>query len=94
MIALAKASGRFVPIYRPTRWSNPFSHLEYSRAKFKVASVAEALRCYELWLPDQLELIADLFMLHGKVLGCVCAPRPCHGYILARLADEAVELLS
>lgn len=88
LITEARAAGRFVDIRRPSRWSNPFSHLEHSRARFKVRSVGEALASYALWLPDQVELMADLHMLVGKVLGCVCAPRPCHGYILARLADE------
>lgn len=32
--------------------------------------------------------------LAGKVLGCWCAPRPCHGEILARLADgESLDVI-
>jgi hypothetical protein len=29
--------------------------------------------------------------LHGKVLVCFCAPKPCHGHVLAMLARELQE---
>ena len=87
-IAQAMAEDRFVAIHRPTKWSNPFSHRPNSAALFKVDSAQEALRRYAAWLPMQAELMAALADLQGRVLGCFCAPRPCHGYILARFADE------
>lgn len=31
-------------------------------------------------------------LLHGRVLGCWCAPQQCHGEVLAALAAEAVGL--
>jgi hypothetical protein len=34
------------------------------------------------------ELLAALPELAGKTFGCWCAPRPCHGEVLARLAGE------
>jgi hypothetical protein len=32
-------------------------------------------------------LMAALGELRGLVLGCWCAPRPCHGDVLVRLAN-------
>lgn len=84
--------GRFVPITRPSKWGNPFSHLPSSLAKYRVGSRAESIARYETWLHDQPELIAALPELRGMVLGCVCLPERCHGLVLARLAD-AVSLL-
>ena len=42
---------------------------------------------YEAWLLEQPELAAALPELAGKTLGCWCAPRACHGDVLARLAN-------
>lgn len=84
----AQAAGLYVAIHRPSKWGNPYSHLPKSLARFKVGSVSEALARYALWIIDQPDLICDLPSLRGKVLGCYCVPKPCHGHILARLADE------
>ena len=43
---------------------------------------------YERWLRSRPELLAQLGELEGKTLGCWCAPRACHGDVLARLAAE------
>lgn len=43
---------------------------------------------YAKWLYSQPELLADLDELIGKTLGCWCAPRACHGDVLARLAEK------
>ena len=37
---------------------------------------------------EQPELLAALPELAGKTLGCWCAPKACHGDVLARLAAE------
>ncbi|KKN79979.1 hypothetical protein LCGC14_0334870 [marine sediment metagenome] len=78
-----------VYIGRPSRWGNPFSHLFGTRAQYRVASRKEAIVRYEEWLATQPELMAALPELRGKILGCWCAPQPCHGDVLARLADAA-----
>lgn len=77
-------------IGRPSKWSNPFTHLplEKTNALFQVSSREEAIACYEQWLNEKPELLADIDELEGKVLGCWCAPNPCHGDILVRLANE------
>jgi len=76
-----------VYIGRPSKWGNPFTHLAKSAAKFRVP-FDQVLPRYEAWLLEQPELMAALPELRGKVLGCWCKPGPCHGDVLARLADE------
>ena len=76
-----------VYIGRPSKWGNPFSHQEGTLAKFKVASRDDAVDEYEKWLQSQPELLAALPELKGKVLGCWCAPKRCHGDVLSRLAN-------
>lgn len=78
-----------VYIGRPSIWGNPFSHRPGTLARYRVATLADALAQYEVWLKLQrLDLLARLPELRGKVLGCWCKPGPCHGDILARLADN------
>jgi hypothetical protein len=79
-----------VYIGRPSKWGNPFSHKDGTLAKFRVASVDEAISSYEEWIHTQPDLLADLHELRGKVLGCWCAPNACHGDVLVRMAN-AVE---
>lgn len=44
-----------IPIYRPHVLGNPFSHLSSrTRAEFKVATVEEAVSCFEVWLQEKL----------------------------------------
>lgn len=70
-------------------WGNPFSHHPSTSARFRVASVEEAIACYEEWVMSQPELLATIRKdLRGKVLGCWCHPRPCHGNVLVRIAND------
>jgi hypothetical protein len=48
---------------------------------------AEVIAKFEEWLMEQPELLAKVVELKGKRLGCWCAPLPCHGDVLARLAE-------
>lgn len=80
-----------VYIGRPSKWGNPFSHKPGTQAKYRVATREEAIRAYEEWIKTQPHLLADLKELRGKTLGCWCKPLPCHGDVLARLANEPVE---
>jgi len=77
-----------VYIGRPGPWGNPFSWKPGTLARFLVPK-EECLARYEAWLRSQPELVAKARReLRGKVLGCWCAPNPCHGDILARVAAE------
>ncbi len=62
------------------KWGNPFSVKKYGRK--------ECLRQYEHHIINNPKLLKDLHELKDKTLGCYCKPLPCHGDILARLADE------
>lgn len=78
-----------VYIGRPTKWGNPFSHLEKGTlAKFKVATRQEAVDAYKQWLQTQPQLLAALHELAGKDLICWCKPAACHGDVLLELANK------
>jgi hypothetical protein len=79
-----------VYIGRPSKWGNRFTHLARSRADIVVGSREEAVARYKEWILTQPELLAALSELQGKVLGCWCAPKACHGHVLAELADLQV----
>lgn len=86
-----KKSKYDVYIGRPSEWGNPFTHLNDGLAKYKVESRKEAIEKYEEWIQTQPELMERVHGLHGKRLGCWCAPYPCHGHVLARLAKAAFD---
>ena len=69
-----------VYIGRPSKWGNPYPLRTESQ---RAAGIAQ----YRTWLVLQPHLMAELSELFGKRLGCFCAPRPCHGDVLAELAD-------
>lgn len=74
-----------VYIGRGGPWGNPF---EIGRD----GSRAEVIAKYRVWIMSDdrvaVALRANLHKLQGQVLGCWCAPLPCHGDVLAELADE------
>lgn len=77
-----------VYIGRPSKWGNPFADREGTLAQFKVATREEAIIAYEAWIMTQPDLMASLVELQGKVLGCWCAPKECHGDVLVRLVEQ------
>lgn len=77
-------------IGRGSIWGNPFSHLKNSTAPFKVNTRQESIEKYIEWLDNQPELLSKIKTLKGKVLGCFCDPLPCHGHVLAELANEVM----
>ena len=70
-----------VYIGRPGKWGNPF---QIGRDGTREQVIAR----YERWIATRPELLAALPELAGKTLGCWCAPKACHGDVLARLAAE------
>lgn len=73
-----------VYIGRPSKWGNPFSHLA-GKGDCQVPSREDAIECYRRWIATQPQLLEDLPELDGKVLGCWCAPKSCHGDVLLEL---------
>lgn len=78
-----------VYIGRPSRWGNPFSHKPGTLAEHRVATVEEAIERFREYILSDPELMAQIPFLAGKVLGCWCKPGPCHGDVLAELAELA-----
>lgn len=61
-------------------WGNPFHEgLNGTRE--------EVIAKYRIWLLKQPQLLDQLQQLRGKVLGCWCHPKPCHGDVLLELAN-------
>lgn len=67
-------------IGRPSKWGNPFI-LDRENDRQAV------IRKYTTWLRQQHTLLKQIHELKDKVLGCWCAPKMCHGDVLAKLAD-------
>jgi hypothetical protein len=51
----------------------------------------EVMACYAVWLSRRLrhdaDFVARVASLRGRALGCYCAPRACHGDLLAAAAE-------
>jgi hypothetical protein len=65
---------------RASKWANPFRPRSPN-------DHAAAVAMYERWLRRQ-PLMDHLHELRGLDLVCWCAPLPCHGDVLLRLANE------
>lgn len=70
-----------VYIGRGSLWGNPF-------VIGKDGTREEVIAKYKQWIVTQPHMLARLHELQGKTLGCYCAPKICHGDILARMAEE------
>lgn len=82
-----------VYIGRPSRFGNPCKINEPCPVcGHEAHNRAGAIACYERYARDKVftdpTWFADVVALRGKRLGCWCSPLPCHGDVLARLADE------
>ena len=76
----SEGSASAIYIGRPSKWGNPF-------VVARDGTRAEVISAYEVWLTSQPDLMADLPELRGRDLVCHCAPLPCHGDVLLRLAN-------
>jgi hypothetical protein len=72
-----------VYVGRPSKWGNPF-------VVGRDGSRADVIAKYRAYLLDRPALVdACRRELRGKVLGCWCAPRPCHADVLAAIANPS-----
>lgn len=71
-----------VYIGRGSKWGNPF---RIGPDGDRAAVIAK----HEGWLADQHHLLRALYELRGRDLVCFCAPLPCHGDLLRRLANAS-----
>ena len=65
-----------------SRWRNPF----IGKLKEGIPR-EEVIAEYRAWVCDQPHLMAAIPELRGRNLVCWCAPEPCHGDVLLRLAN-------
>lgn len=78
-------SANFVYIGRPSIFSNPFRIGEDGTRLVVVAKY----RAYAVErMATDPEFAAAVRGLRGRRLGCYCAPGPCHGDVLAELAES------
>ena len=75
-----------VYIGRPSKWGNPFEI-------GKDGDRDEVIQKYRDYVLSQPELRESLHELVGKVLGCWCHPKHCHGDILAELCNSGEYLM-
>ena len=71
------------PKYGDTKWGNPFRIGIDGNRK-------EVIMKYAEWIINQPHLIEALPELLGKILGCHCYPKPCHGLVLIILLRRLV----
>ena len=68
-----------------SKWANPFvENTDGTRD--------EVIEKYRAWIVQQPELMAALPELKGKVLGCYCKPKACHGHVLIEMLEGNTEL--
>lgn len=70
-----------VYIGHPSKWGNPYTNRKISRE--------EKIQLHREYILSNSELINEIKQeLKGKILGCWCSPMPCHGDILAEIANS------
>ena len=72
--------GRCPKTGRPSKWGNPF-------VIGRDGTREEVINKYRQYVLHNDELLKSLHELKGKVLGCWCAPKPCHGDILKEMVE-------
>ncbi|WP_063047731.1 DUF4326 domain-containing protein [Nocardia pseudovaccinii] len=80
LIAWARRHRLFVPIDRTSVWGNPY-------IIGRDGNRDDVIRAHARHLTDRPDLLARLRRgeLAHRILGCWCAPQPCHGHTLAAL---------
>lgn len=82
LVVHCKREAHEVYIGRPSRWGNPY-------VITKERDRAWVLARYRRWLEGEIKAgRLDPRELKGKILGCWCAPKPCHGDILVELSER------
>lgn len=74
-----------VYIGRGSKWGNPFRIGEDGDRE-------EVISKYEAYIMSRRDLLDSLPELQGKVLGCWCKPKACHGDILRIMVEDEIWL--
>ena len=95
----AALSEDVVYIGRPSMWGNPFASV-YAVPIWHtdVIRVSDPIAAYKEWLDgrkhkglnqkQRKQVLENVHTLRGKTLLCFCKPKPCHGDVLAEMADR------
>jgi polynucleotide 5'-kinase involved in rRNA processing len=77
-------------IGRGSKWGNPFTHIKdkATLAEVIVDTREEAIERYRVYLSENQDLMNSLDELEGKILGCYCKPKSCHGDILLEFLSK------
>ena len=67
-----------VYIGRSSKWGNPF----------KDGTRKQVIEKYRKYILSNKELLDSLDELEGKILGCWCKPKSCHGDVLVELIEK------
>lgn len=70
-----------VYIGRGSIWGNPF-------VIGKDGNRNNVIKKYKEYILNKPSLLKRIKQLYGKTLGCYCAPLPCHGDVLIKLAER------
>ena len=68
-------------IDRTTKWGNPFREGVHGNRE-------NVIKMYEEYIRANDFLMDSIGELEGKVLGCWCKPKPCHGDVLIKILNE------
>lgn len=83
-------------IGRPSILGNPYSHRTSKHPVRHLATREDAIAAFREYavkrMVEDQEFAAAIRSCRGKVLGCWCAPQPCHGEIILELADGLFNL--
>lgn len=79
-----------VYIGRPSEYGNPYTHIndKQTKAQFVVKTREDAISSYRKWLLSQPEMLKRIMELDGKVLGCWCKPKSCHGDVIVEVINK------
>ncbi len=91
-IVHCKKSKYDVYIGRPSKWGNPYTHIQdkTTKAEFIVNTREEAITKYKEYIlnGEGKHLLNDLHELKNKTLGCWCSPQSCHGDVLIEIIEQ------
>jgi hypothetical protein len=76
-----------VYIGRPSKWGNPFKIGGAHPVTGRPMTRTDVIDLYEQHLLQSPTLLRALPEVRGKILGCWCPPKACHGHVIARYAD-------
>jgi hypothetical protein len=81
-VYIGRNMSHYVPGAAGSIWGNPYPVSD------KAYTLEESLKKYTQYIESKPDLIEKLKELDGKVLGCWCKPKKCHGDVLAELVEK------